>query len=607
MEKSKPTGIYFLRSQNGHPNTIDYNAMEKFAISFPEVVAIWNSELLPFTNKQQLADAIGRAGVENIIIAGYSPGLIKSAFSEVMTSLGYTGNRIKLAGFRELGEDSLLNLENAKAILYSVINEIPLSKIIVQEENDVIPETLVVGGGIAGIQAALEIANAGYKVYLLERTGTIGGHMAMFDKTFPTLDCAACILTPKMVEVGQHPNIELITYSELKSVSGAAGNFIARITKKARMVDLSLCIGCGTCSEKCPSKVPSEFDADTMLRKAIYIPFPQAVPNKYLVDKENCTYIQSDGKKCGNCLKYCPVDNCIDLHAHDEDIEINIGNIIVATGFKIFDAKKIERYGYGKYPNVLTSLELERLVNASGPTEGKITFRTQDKKQNWIFSADSESPKSIALIHCIGSRDENYNKYCSKVCCMYSLKLAHLVKEKLPEARVDEYYIDMRAFGKGYEEFYERIKEEGINVIKGKTATVEQNNGHLKLRSEDILHDRLVEQDYDMVVLAVGLESRKDATNISELLGIDQDKDGWFSEKNSMTNPVATKIGGITIAGACQGPKDIPDSVAQASAAAAHVLQNIIKGKVKYGFKQILFENNTDKVSEPITIMEDKS
>lgn len=606
MEKSKPTGIYFLRSLNGHPDTLDYKELETFVHTIPEVKVVWNSLSISFTNKKMLASVIHKAGVERVVIAGYSPGLIKSAFSEVMATLGYTGNRITLAGFREHGANSISGMEKAKAILYSAVNDIPFSEVFVPEEYDVIPETLVVGGGIAGIQASLEIANAGYKVYLLERSGTIGGHMAMFDKTFPTLDCAACILTPKMVEVGQHPNIEILTYSELISVSGHAGNFTAKIIKKARMVDLSLCIGCGICSDKCPSKVPSEFDAETTLRKAIYIPFPQAVPNKYLVDKDNCTYIQSDGKKCGNCLKVCLVENCINLYAKDEEIEINIGNIIVATGFKTFDAKRIERFGYGKYPNVLTSLELERLINASGPTGGKITFRSQDKKKNWVFSEESESPESVALIHCVGSRDENYNKYCSKVCCMYSLKLAHLVKEKLPDAIVDEYYIDMRAFGKGYEEFYERIKHEGINVIRGKTATIEQNNGYLNLRSEDIFNDRLIEQEYDMVVLAVGLEPRKDAAEIGKMLGIDQDTDGWFNEKNSMTDPVSTQAGGITIAGVCHGPKDIPDSVAQASAAAANVLQSIIRGKVKGGDRDFSFEKIANKVNELNLITEDK-
>ena len=253
-----------------------------------------------------------------------------------------------------------------------------------------------------------------------------------------------------MVEIGQHSHIDLMTYSEVKGISGEPGNYKVKILKKARRVNVKTCIGCGTCSEKCPAKAPSEFDAGTTLRKAIYIPFPQAVPNKYLIDAESCTYVKSG--KCGVCVKVCPVKDCINLDEKDSEVEINVGNIIVATGYKPFDAKRIERYGYGKYPNVVTSLEFERLVNAAGPTGGNIKFRTQDKKGNWIFAPESAEPKSIALIHCIGSRDENYNKYCSRVCCMYSLKLAHLAMEKLPNAEVEQFYIDMRAFGKGYEE-----------------------------------------------------------------------------------------------------------------------------------------------------------
>ena len=445
--------------------------------------------------------------------------------------------------------------------------------------NKVHPNTLVIGGGIAGIQASLEVAKAGNKVYLVERSGTIGGHMAMFDKTFPTLDCAACILTPKMVEVGQHADIDLLTYSEVTEISGNPGEFKVKINKKARFVDLDLCIGCGSCAAKCPGKAPSEFDSGTTLRKAIYIPFPQAVPNKYLIDSENCTYMQSDGKKCGVCVKFCPVNDCIDLHAEDEEIIVVVGNIIMATGFKPFDAKKIERFGYGKFPNVLTSLELERLINAGGPTEGKIVFRTQDKKGNWIFKSDGEQPKSAAIIHCVGSRDENCNKYCSKVCCMYSLKLAHLIKEKLPEADVYEYFIDMRAFGKGYEEFYQRIESEGVHMIRGKTATVKENNGALSLRSEDILNSCLIEQEVDMVILAVGLEPSDGVDELSKMTGVELDSDGWFVESDSLLDPVGTKKQGITIAGVCQGPKDIPDAVVQASAAAARVLQSIEKYK----------------------------
>jgi heterodisulfide reductase subunit A len=474
----------------------------------------------------------------------------------------------------------------------------------------------------------------------------------MFDKTFPTLDCAACILTPKMVDVGQHENIELITYSNVTEVSGKPGNFKVKILKRARKVDETLCIGCGSCSARCPEEKKSEFDSGIAMRKAIYIPFPQAVPNKYLVDSEICRYVNepyeitaqtikelkkvenfpnelvekltllknqtikdeadfftkldlSIGKentnkykdlifqhtgKCKNCIRFCPVNNCINLDEEDKTIEITVGNIIAATGFKPFSAEKAGQFGYGKIPNVLTSLELERLINAAGPTEGKITLRTTDKKGNLIFSKEGKTPESIALIHCVGSRDKNHNEYCSKVCCMYSLKLAHLVKEKIPEAKVSEYFIDMRAFGKGYEEFYQRIKNEGVNIIRGKTAKVEQKNGQIEIRGENILEDMLIEENVDMVVLAVGLEPREDNKKLSEMLGISLSQDGWFKELDSNSNPTGTSTTGISIAGVCQGPKDIPDTVAQASAAAASVLQSIIKGEINSRVEKVSLE-----------------
>ena len=442
-------------------------------------------------------------------------------------------------------------------------------------------DTLVIGGGIAGIQAALEIANSGCKVYLVEKQGTIGGHMALFDKTFPTLDCAACILTPKMVEVGQHPNIELMTYSEVREVTGVAGAYRVKVLRKARRVDISSCIGCGTCAEKCPGKALSEFDVGTTYRKAIYIPFPQAVPNKYLIDGDSCIYVQKG--KCGVCVRMCPVPGCIDLDEKDEMVEIAAGNIIVATGYRLFDARRAGQFGYGIYPNVLTSLELERLVNAAGPTGGLIRLPKTDKKGNRIFSPEADEPARVALIHCVGSRDENHNKYCSRVCCMYSLKLAHLIREKLPEAEVTEYYIDMRAFGKGYEEFYERIRGEGIRMIRGRTAQVNQTAEGLLIRSEDIENGRLMEEYVDMVVLAAGMEPVEEHKELAEMLGIEEDEYGWYSGPAETGDPVGTVAGGIMIAGVCQGPKDIPDTVAQASAAAAAVLKNIAKEKIPEG------------------------
>jgi heterodisulfide reductase subunit A len=444
---------------------------------------------------------------------------------------------------------------------------------------DLNPATVVIGGGIAGIQASLEIADAGFKVYLVERTGTIGGYMATFDKTFPTLDCAACILTPKMVEVAQHKNIELLSYSEVKAIEGSPGNFRVTLLKKARYVNLSTCIACGQCSEKCPVRVESEFDSCVSQRKSIYIPFPQAVPNKYLIDKDSCTYLKS--KKCGVCAKICPVPGCIDYEDKDREMEVTAGNIIITTGYKPFDAGRIARYGYGRFPNVVTSLEFERLVNAAGPTGGAIVLKAKDKKGRMVFQAGNPEPGSVAIIHCVGSRDENYNKYCSRVCCMYSLKLAHLVAEKLPKARVYQYYIDLRAAGKGYEEFSNRIKHEGVHLVRGRTAKVEEKEGKLCLRSEDILAGKLIDQTVDMVVLAVGLEPREDAGALAKMACIPRGEAGWFTEADSLGCTTATVRNGVSIAGACQGPKDIPDTVAQASAAASRVLQNLIRGRIE--------------------------
>lgn len=371
-----------------------------------------------------------------------------------------------------------------------------------------------------------------------------------------------------------------------------------------------ICSTCGACVAVCPTNaitlkditdkrikpILSGFELGLKDRKAIYKSFPQAVPNIPLIDRENCMYFNNNGA-CQVCKEVCEF-NAIDYEMEDETIEIEVGNIIVATGFKIFDAKRADQYGYGKHPNVITSLELERIINASGPTNGNIVMREIDDKGNTVFSPENIQPKSVAIIHCVGSRDQNYNKYCSRVCCMYSLKLAHLVNEKLPDAEVYEYYIDMRAFGKGYEEFYERIKEEGVHIIRGRTAKIEENNGRLFIRGEDILAGKLVEQEVDMAILSVGLEPREDASELREMLDIKQDQNGWFAEANSNSDPVGTYTGGITIAGACQGPKDIPDTVAQASAAASRVIQSIKKGKTKKSIKDLSLEEIVTKASK---------
>lgn len=571
-------GVYYVLSQNGFQTDIIWENLFAYTQQLPGVKWVGNSKSEPPIDKNLFIKKLENNNITKIILAGTDPGTVKPFFARVMSESGKDPGRIIICNFRNYGILKQNDEDLARLLLHCYVRDIDPQEITGIKNKQKNRDTLVIGGGIAGIQASLEIANSNHKVHLVERSGTIGGHMAMFDKTFPTLDCAACILTPKMVDVGLHDSISLMTYSEVKEISGSPGNYKVKILQKARRVDLKTCIGCGICAEKCPAKAPSEFDAGTTLRKAIFIPFPQAVPNKYLIDETNCIYLKNG--KCGVCAKVCPA-NAVNLDEKDREVVINVGHIIIATGFKIFDAKKIENYGYGKFPNVLTSLEFERLVNAAGPTGGCITQRTKDNKGNPIFTNESPEPESVAIIHCVGSRDVNHHEYCSKVCCMYSLKLAHLVSEKLPEAKITEYYIDIRAFGKGYEEFYERIKNEGINLIRGKTAKIEERKNKLLLRSEDIINNRLIESEVDMVILAVGLEPREDAREMAEILGIDTDKNGWFKELDQLAAPVNTESGGILIAGVCQGPKDIPDTVAQASAAAAQVIQNLMTSEIK--------------------------
>lgn len=575
------TGIFFC-STNGN-NNLNIDAIAKYSANLPEVetVQILKSSPLPdarFISEQIRSNELGR-----IVIAGDIPGYFKPVFTKAMAMTGGNTDEIWLASFQEHGARGENSMDRAKAIIACATMGVPFSLAAVPGGNPVNHSTLIMGAGIAGIQAALEIANAGKQVYLVEQSGTIGGHMAMFDKTFPTLDCAACILTPKMVSIGQHEMIRLMTKSKVVSVSGKPGSYRVKIRQKARYVDIKSCVACNQCADVCPVKVESEFDAGISLRKAIYIPFPQAVPNSYLVDPESCTYILSEGKKCGACVKKCPKE-CIDLNEQDSTIDLEVGNIIIATGYELLDVSRIEQYGYGIYPDVLTSLEFERLTNASGSTGGRIVTKTKrinkkSGKEEWVFTPEGVPPKSVAIIHCVGSRNKKYNAYCSRVCCMYSLKFAHLIKEKVPNVTVYEFYIDMRAFGKGYEEFAERIKQEGTFVVRGHSASVNMNNGQLYVKGEDIFNDRLVEFNVDMVVLAVGLVPSAGTEEISRMLGIQRDHDGWFSELDYNGSPTDTDKGGIYVAGMCQAPKDIPDTVAQASAVAAGVLKSLSSGK----------------------------
>lgn len=575
------TGVFFCQMEE--TRNLNIEAIAKYSANLPKVETVRILKLRHPPDVKDICEMIRSGNLERLVIAGDMPGYFKPVFTKAMAMAGANTNEIRLASFQEHGAKGENAMDRAKAIVACATLGVPFPLAAVPGGNPVNHSTLIIGGGIAGIQSALEIANAGKQVFLVEQTGTIGGHMAMFDKTFPTLDCAACILTPKMVSVGQHEMIRLLSRSKLVSVSGKPGSFRVKIRQSARYVDVKSCVACNLCAEVCPVKVESEFDAGISVRKAIYIPFPQAVPNAYLIDETKCTYILSDGKKCGVCVKKCPKE-CINLDETDKIIDLEVGNIILATGYELLDVSKIEQYGYGVFPNVLTSLEFERLTNASGTTGGRIVTKTKrlnkkTKEEEWVFSPEGIPPESVALIHCVGSRNKKYNPYCSRVCCMYSLKFAHLIKEKVPNVNVYEFYIDMRAFGKGYEEFADRIRQEGTFVVRGHSASVTMHNGQMQVRGEDIFNDRLVEFKVDMVVLAVGLIPSRGTEELSRILGVHRDNDGWFSELDYNGRPTETDKGGIYVAGMCQAPKDIPDTVAQASAVAAGVLGSLTSGK----------------------------
>ncbi|CAG0990683.1 heterodisulfide reductase subunit A2 [Anaerolineae bacterium] len=428
---------------------------------------------------------------------------------------------------------------------------------------------LVIGGGIAGIQTALDITDAGFQVYLVEKEPSVGGRMSQLDKTFPTLDCSACILTPKMVDVSRHPNIELLTYSEVTDVQGAAGDLSTRfasgqsfrvtVKKKPRYVDITKCTGCGSCAEACRLKgrVTDTFNAAMGKRSAIYVPFPQAVPLKYTVDPTQCVYLTRG--VCGKtflCKDACKA-NAIDFTQKEEFVELNVGAIVVATGFDPFNAALKPELGYGIYPNVITSLQFERLSSASGPTMGKILL-------------NGKEPKQVAFVQCVGSRDETTgNRYCSRVCCMITAKHAHLVKDKIHDATVTVFYADIRAFGKGFEEFYDRVRAEGVQYRRGYVSEIYRHDGKLIVRSEDTLIGKPIETTADLVVLSIGLVPRPETNALAKLFALTNSADGFLAEAHPKMRPVDTAMDGVYLAGCAQGPKDIPDTVAHAKAAAA--------------------------------------
>ena len=566
-------GVFVCHCGLNIAKTVRVSELAQFAATLPDVVVAKDYKFMCSTPGQEMiANDIKEHRLDRVIVTACSPLMHEQTFRKVLAASGLNQYLLTIVNIREqvswVTHDIEEGTSKAKALLNGAVARARLLAPLTSRVIDVNPDVLVLGGGIAGIQASLELANTGKKVYLVEKNSTIGGHMAQFDKTFPTLDCSACILTPKMDAVLQHKNITLMTSCEVSEVKGFVGNFDITIKQKARYVDHGKCNACLACTEKCPGKGISEWDEGLVKRKAIYIPFPQAVPQKPVIDRESCTFFKKG--KCRLCEKVCE-QKAIDFEQQDTFTTVKVGAVIVATGYDLMDTRELIQYGYGKYPGVYNALEVERLFNSAGPTSGKVTLR------------DGREPQAIAIFHCIGSRDKNNYEHCSRVCCMYSLKFAHLFKEKT-SADVYQFYIDMRAAGKGYEEFYNRIIEEDVKFIRGKGARVAASAdepGRLVVEAEDTITGKFIKLPVDMVVLSPAMTPRSDSKDVARLFNLSTDKHGFFMERHPKLAPLSTMSEGIFIAGVCQSPKDIPDTVAQAYGAAAEALTIVVKDKME--------------------------
>jgi heterodisulfide reductase subunit A len=571
-------GVYVCHCGTNIAATVDVVAAQHAAESLPGVVISREYKYMCSDPGQEIIkEDIRDLNLDRVVVASCSPCLHEETFRNAVADGGINPYYFQMVNIREhaswVHKDKAAATQKAIDLIRAAVRRVKLHEPLEARRVPIEPKVLVVGGGIAGIHAALTMANAGKQVYLVEREPSIGGHMAMFDKTFPTLDCAACILTPKMTQVRAHPNIQIMTMSEVTGVDGFVGNYTVTVKHNPRFIIEDACVGCLECIDACVfrnGKTPDEFNLGLSKRKPIYIPFPQAVPQVVLIDPEGCIEFRT-GKCKKTCVEVCAERNAIDFQQEATFEEVNVGAIIVATGFQAFDAGRLPRYGYGTLDGVYTALEIERLVNASGPTEGDIVLR------------DGRKPESIGVIHCVGSRDKNTNAHCSRVCCMYSLKLSHLLKEKT-DAEIYEFYIDMRTPGKGFEEFYNRVEEEGVHFIRGKVSEVYPeagNTGKLVLQAEDTLAGMVRKIPVDMVVLATGLEARADADDVRRMFNITCSSGGFFMERHPKLAPVSTFTDGVFLAGACQGPKDIPDTVAQAGAAAAEALALVDAGFIE--------------------------
>mgnify|MGYP002555438500 FL=1 len=568
-------GVFVCWCGSNIAATVDVKAVSEALGHEPGVVFSTNYQYMCSEAGQNIIkDAIKEHHLTGVVICSCSPRMHEATFRKTVAAAGLNSYMLEVANIREqcswIHKDKAEATEKAIILARTAVAKVQLNAPLTPGESPVTKRALVIGGGIAGIQTALDIADAGFEVDIVEKTPTIGGRMAQLDKTFPTLDCAACILTPKMVDAAQNEKIDLLTYSEVESVSGFVGNFTVKIRKKARYVDSTKCTGCGACTEKCPSrKGLNEFNMGLNTRGAIYIPFAQAIPNVATIDPTQCLKLKSG--KCGLCEKICSA-KAIDYTQKDEIIERQYGAIVAATGFKPIDASKYDEYGYSDNPDVVTSLEFERLMNAAGPNKG-VLLRPSDKQH----------PHDIVFIQCVGSRcdDHRGKSYCSKICCMYTAKHAMLVREKYPDTNVHVFYIDVRTPGKNFDEFYRRAVEQyGVEYIKGMVGKVWKNGDKLMVQGSDLLNGEQLLLETDMVVLATAIEPDPSARSVATMLTASMDTNDFFTEAHAKLRPVESPTAGVFLSGTCQGPKDVPETVAQASAAASKVIGLLSKDKM---------------------------
>ncbi len=569
-------GVFICHCGENIAKTVDCPRVAEAARGLPGVVyAVDYRYTCSEPGQAQIREAIAAHKLTGVVVGACSPRMHEKTFRSTVAAAGLNPYLCEIANLREQCSWVHTDREQATAkairIIASIVARVQRNAPLMPIRVPLTRRALVIGGGIAGIQAALDIAEGGVEVVLVERSSSLGGHMAQLSETFPTLDCSQCILTPRMVEAATHKNIRLETYAEVEKVEGYVGNFEVTIRRKARYVDWSKCTGCGSCYQKCPQKkLPSAFDEGLGRRTAIGVPFPQAVPNKPVIDRENCTRFKTG--KCGVCQKLCPA-GAIVYDQQDELITEKVGAIVAATGFQVLEKSELPAYADGDHPDVLTGLQFERLASASGPTGGEIRR-----------PSDGKEPQTIVFIQCAGSRDVAKNRsYCSKICCMYTAKHAMLYQHKVHGGRAIVLCMDVRTPGKGYDEFYRRaVESDGVVYLRSRAARVYPDNGQLVVQAADTLDGgHRIDIRADMIVLATAAVPQPDVRRLAQTLGIGYDGDGWLSEAHPKLRPVETNTAGVFLAGACQGPKDIPESVAQASAVAAKVLGLFSKAELQ--------------------------